>query len=886
MKPILLEIQAFGPYVEKQTVDFEKLSGKGMFLIKGKTGSGKTTLFDAMVFALYGGSSGEDAKSKTGRNDLEQWRCTQAGPDTPTFVSFTFESNRHIYKFTRRLDITRTGKLAPRYEAGEIDGEGNVMPFFSNPKKDDLTEKAVELIGLTRDQFRQVVMLPQGQFERFLLAPSDEKEVILQKIFGADRWGKFSQAFFERAKSVKDALDREKSEVITSLAEENLPDTSALSELIESKKLQLKDLEKEYTTFDCASKQNQLNRDIELAQMFSRLHSDEKKLALLEGKKDETDAKAGKYALAEKAEALREVLDAFDRASGQKTLRADALKAVKSKLPAAEKSAADAKSSKETHDASLSVEEKTRTLGEYEAKRESYGNIASLNEALELAHSLTVKAASAFSVSEKKLNEAVDSAKTAHSAFEKADEQARTFRQAYFAGIYGEIASGLESGAPCPVCGSTSHPNPAAKAPDSVSKDDLDKAETAAEDARNVWSEAEKVRETAGSEKEEKEKTLTACREKETEALQKRDAVLGTLIDGIPDLDTLEERILSINNEISAYKSRSENLQKLLEKAVSDLEGVRNEIEHAAHEDMEAGKILTDAEKALISELKSKGFSTRQEAAGLLMSAEAREKIHSEIVEYKTSVINAQEAVSLEKEKLSGFSEPDSGKFEERQQEIQAVSDNYNSKKSALETEIKRLSGKLKTLRAKEDHYKNELPGAEDDLAFAKKLRGDTDTGLQRYVLAIMFNQVIGEANRMLSKVHGGRYYLFRTDDKGIKRKKGLELKVHDNRSPDAEGRSVSMLSGGEKFLVSLALSIGMSTVAQKSGVKIEALFIDEGFGTLDDNSINDAMDVLESVRKSSGMIGIISHVPLLEASIPAQLEVIKADAGSSVVIR
>lgn len=166
-------------------------------------------------------------------------------------------------------------------------------------------------------------------------------------------------------------------------------------------------------------------------------------------------------------------------------------------------------------------------------------------------------------------------------------------------------------------------------------------------------------------------------------------------------------------------------------------------------------------------------------------------------------------------------------------------------------------------------------------MEFAKKLRGDSGIGLQRYVLAILFQQVIGEANRMLGKVHGGRYHLYRSDDKGKGNKRGLELKVYDNRRPDTEGRSVSMLSGGEKFLVSLALSIGMSTVAQKGGVQIEALFIDEGFGTLDDSSIHDAMEVLESVRRSSGMIGIISHVQLLESNIPTHLEVVKSGSGS-----
>ena len=175
MKPIRLELQAFGPYVTKQVIDFEKLSEKGIFLIKGPTGSGKTTIFDAMTFALYGGSSGETEKAKSGRNDLEEWRCSQADDKTATYVSFTFSVRGRRYVFTRKLEMKRKN-LSTLYEAGEIDEAGNVIPFFERPKKDDLTQKAEELIGLTKDQFRQVVLLPQGQFERFLTASSQDKE--------------------------------------------------------------------------------------------------------------------------------------------------------------------------------------------------------------------------------------------------------------------------------------------------------------------------------------------------------------------------------------------------------------------------------------------------------------------------------------------------------------------------------------------------------------------------------------------------------------------------------------------------------------------------------------------------------------------------------------
>ena len=198
MRPLKLELQAFGPFADRQSVDFEKLSRGGIFLIKGNTGSGKTTIFDAMTFALYGGGSGEDSKSRTGRNDLEQWRCTQADPGTETFVALTFSVRGRTYYFKRSL-VPRRVTLSARFEAGELCEDGSVVPFFNNPKKDDLTNKATELIGLTKDQFRQVVLLPQGQFERFLTAPSGEKEIILRKIFGAEIWERYARAFFTEA---------------------------------------------------------------------------------------------------------------------------------------------------------------------------------------------------------------------------------------------------------------------------------------------------------------------------------------------------------------------------------------------------------------------------------------------------------------------------------------------------------------------------------------------------------------------------------------------------------------------------------------------------------------------------------------------------------------
>ena len=183
-----------------------------------------------------------------------------------------------------------------------------------------------------------------------------------------------------------------------------------------------------------------------------------------------------------------------------------------------------------------------------------------------------------------------------------------------------------------------------------------------------------------------------------------------------------------------------------------------------------------------------------------------------------------------------------------------------------------------------DERFTRDRAQLESDLAFARVLRGDSGVGLQRYVLGVLFSSVIGEANRMLEKVHGGRYRLYRSDAKGEGNKRGLELYIHDARAPEDEGRSVATLSGGEKFLVSLALSIGLSATAQRSGIRLGTLFIDEGFGSLDEHSIDDALDVLSGIQRSSGMVGIISHVGLLYDNLASKVEVHKTEGGSHIV--
>ena len=594
--------------------------------------------------------------------------------------------------------------------------------------------------------------------------------------------------------------------------------------------------------------------------------------------------KRARYENAERAEALRTVVSDYEKAEGEYGSRVRTWKGKHALLSGAQQRYQRAREAKQAHDANSPVSDLQTKIGEYEAKRPFYRDLTRLRQQLTSARQNYNLGKQYFQKANDTFEQARQQAQAAFLTSEAAAQTARDFRARYYAGIYGEIASQLTDHVPCPVCGSPLHPHPAEKTADSVSKNEMEEAETAAGKARQRWKSAEDRRQAAEAEKQSSEKRLRDAEKAWNDAAAALRNAEANLIDRIPDSYTLEGRLNELKTKIAQYQSASEQLRNEAETAKEALDRLNAQIDAAAEECRNAENLRNDAKSALEAALIQNGCHDYLRVKQELLPDPKRKEMHTELVEYDRDVQMASRELSQMRQALAGLEEPDTARFDARQAEITEENNTYAKRGAELQAEIARLTKKRSLLQEKWAHFEAEIGEAENDLAFAKKLRGDSGIGLQRYVLAILFNQVIGQANQMLEKVHGGRYRLYRSDDKGAGNKRGLELKVSDNRSPDTQGRSVAMLSGGEKFLVSLSLSIGMSTVAQKTGVQIEALFIDEGFGTLDDSSIHDAMDILESVRRSSGMIGIISHVRLLESSIPTHLEVVKTNGGSTIV--
>lgn len=882
MKPVSIRFKCFGPYMEEQFIDFTRLEESRLFLICGETGSGKTTILDAMCYALYNKSSGGL------RGDLAVMRCKLAGKDDETLVEFVFDSDGRRYKFVRTMRMARKNVI-DTHNCLEL-ADGAYVPIFENPKKERVNAKAQEIIGLTYEQFRQVIILPQGRFEKLLVSDSKEKETILVSLFHADRWQRIVDEISRRVTARDEELKQEKIHIETRLGEHGCASLAELEEKIKEETLAAEEIKHRAAEVGRAVTELRELYDRALVenQQFETLSRREAEYASLLAQEDDFLREEALLAQAETAESMKPGFASRESARAQLDRVQEACRKASEALSALETELAAALKKREELDAAAPEQEARK------ARRTRLSDVRELYRSLEGMREERTAAEEALRGARERHSEAESAFLRQDALWQEAQEAQRKAMAAYLTAqdryrrsIRGILAEELEEGKACPVCGSLSHPEPASRSTEHVTDGEVEALNRAQKAAGETVSEAYTLRAAAEQEKNDALSALNDAVRKADVAAAEHEAAMQRKVEGIDTEKELEREILRLEGEIRAFELAASAAAGALSGVEKRLEVSRAEKERLAEELTAAREAYETQEAAWKDILSASGFEDEAAFTAVSMEPSERQSRREGVVKYRTVLASAELAAVEMRRMLAGREAPDPEGRKEALWQAETVLAELNKNTALAMNRLDRLSRDHGELTEKKVVYDASKRIVEEDMEFAVRLRGRSGVGLQRYVLGVMLTSITAAANRLLRNVYGGRYQLHRTDEiAGSVRKGGLELEVFD--AANNERRSVTTLSGGEKFLMALGLAIGLSTVvqAQGSGIRLEAMFIDEGFGSLDRESVNDALEVLQSVTAGSGIVGIISHVEQLAETIPAKIEITKGKYGSTCRMR
>ena len=1012
MIPIRLEFQAFGSYVERQTVDFSGFKQGEIFLINGKTGSGKTTIIDAMVFALYGSGSGED------RNSLEQMRSYAYGAEKiPTEIEFTFEKNGKHYKFTRKC-FTRTVNKRNGTQETVVETEhnafemidGQFVPMFENPKIAAVNELATRLVGLTKEQFTKVMVLPQGKFESFLVADSKEKEEILCTLFNVTRWKRVADYLCEKALELSNTAKEKKAlcenalksydcakiDELEGLEESGIESHRMLtneledmekkrSELYKKRESQLLvndaflqlekakkshgELENQREFFENLKLETEKNRralEVSPHVNFCKQFFEELKIRgneLENARKNLETIKRENLRIVEETEkitASQRVFDEQQKLLERLTDSRQSFEAISEKKKQ-EQALKEEILKKKQH---LELEEKTvAKLGERASllKKEKDDATAKLSRLAQLTAEKTA-AEEFFALSQnvsaesKRLAEIDDEINSLVGRLSEAETDYETKKSArdlkykeHIGNLAGTLAGALAEGEACPVCGSTHHPSAAKVAENAVTAEEitaLDKTlelsgkvalelrnekirleasrqsvfavveemrKKLAEIKKYSPDEIEKIKEEyeesksaadlisdinvkllkADEEKETAEKSLLAISNEITES-EKSLAVVSLSVamlekdikkNGFENINTIfeaDEIIEKLKASCEKYRGEKTRLEELKKSVETALTKAENALENADDEKEKAQKKYDEAVISYTKIMNEKGFSSKDEFKKFYATEQEISEKQKSTDEYFRNLSASSEQLKNLQKKTANAEKPDLLKLDKDIAAVDARHKELVSMISAVSEKNEAMKKALEAYKENSEAYEKLRDDGERLSRFGKDLRGDNSIGLRRFVLGVMLEKVIFEANNILREIKGGQFSLLVNREKqGKNHHFGLDLSVVSTKTD--RPYSVRYLSGGEKFLVAMALSMALSSIVQMfaGGIQIDALFIDEGFGALDHDSLDEAMQVLTNMSSSRRVMGIISHVDVLKDAIQKKINVTSDACGS-----
>ena len=867
MKPVELRISGWGPYKELQTIDFTRMEERGLFLITGATGAGKTTIFDAIMYALYGCMSGEVREKGSVRSDF-------AKPDTPTFVELSMTHKGESYHIYRNPEYLRPRKRKGA-DGKELTKEKEkailTLPDGSSVEgSSEVTRKIEELLCLDYRQFKQISMIAQGEFTKLLTASSQEKTKIFRQIFDTGLYERIAQLLKERSSAIYKEVSgyRHKMDEDVELYHPLEESAEAFATLVQGEAY-------DYEAVLAFLKEEKKRIGKDEKEVLAQYQKLEERTLVLNGKLVEAQKAAELQKSLEREMDRKQLLDHRKEEMQQKEIllwKADRAGEIRQQELLCEESAKQIDKIKQQI---RHLQEETglreqqiltlQKLPEYQADFEAACELKEKLSEQEQESKHNIELCKQLEAQLKQLQE----------VYLKLEQEELLARQTYEEtehryrhNLAGILASELEENRPCPVCGSLHHPAPAAVAEEHLTKEKVDQA-------KKAWlQKQEKTMRQHGE--------TMAARGKAEQAREKG----GELLKAIGQLQEQKEQLPGeIKELLSKYtrKSFEGELNRLLKLRVERAE--KQEQILTLQEELQKVQELFGAREEERDILLTKyGFASREEYQGSLLSKEQIEAGKRELQDYEKNCRANEELLQHLKEQVQEIVLADPVKLKkelkealEEKRAVQQMLSKKQESRTLTERTYSSLKTKLAGLRETMERYS--LVKGLDDLA-----NGNNKKRLvfEQYVLISCFEEILYAANLRLQTMSAGRYELRRV--RGIvdaRSKDNLEMEVLDYYT--GKYRSVKTLSGGESFKVSLSLALGMSDViqAQSGGIRVETMFIDEGFGTLDGESLDQACLVLQGLTESNRLIGLISHVPELSEKIPDQIRIHKTNTGS-----
>lgn len=864
MRPIWLEMSAFGPYAGLETVDFTLLGESGLFLIAGDTGAGKTTLFDAISFALYGVASG-GTKRRSGKS----FRSDFARAEDETWVRFTFESGGKRWTVRRSPEYLKPGRKTPRPAEAELVCEDGTV----QSRIDAVNAAVEELLGLDAAQFAQVAMIAQGDFLSILRADSQKRALIFRRIFDTQLYENITQILRDRRAQAQSGLDQVQAAYAALAAQAGVDcppewrESAAASvygvRLLEALRTQ-QAADREALRQACqmreAAQRELRQAEAELANVQAHnrgvksLSEKRTETLALRAQQPEMDALKGTLDRARRARAVYRLEEAAQRETAR-------LEALDGRIRVQEAALAGAEAAeKEAAERAAQVQAWQERMEDLQRKRDRLSEVLPLFAAHRKAAGTLEKCTAALT--------------RALEAREAAAARYAELSAAYLADQAGVLADLLRPGQPCPVCGALEHPARAQHLDAAPGKAQVDAAAAQRD-------ETDRAAGRAGEE----------CAAARSDLEHLRERLTGVIGGKAPD-EALEakcrEKHTRFSRMINELRQSIEEAQRDHQAARSALEAARALLSGSRSERAAQQEAARSAEAAWRDALGDEGFDGETAYRAALVGEQEEEGMAARLSKYENALSAAEAALASLAELWEGRQPVDGEALRVRTEELRAQAETLLRQEKEADARLAHNSRLLPQLEdgVRETQERLEAFGILDDLyrTASGNVRGARKIPLENYLLQYYFRRVIIAANARLSRMSDGRFSLCQKQEEGLGGKAGLALDVLDRHT--GKVRDVGTLSGGESFLASLAMALGFADVVQarRGGVRLDTLFIDEGFGTLDEETLLRALDVLQELAGGRRLVGVISHVAALKECIPKKIEVCAAPAGGSAV--